>query len=354
MTTKMDDRYGVPPLRQARFERVLIAGHAGAMTPAQVEKRCLARLTGLIQETAAWAPGGFRESWRLGDFNILIVETTVAPGAELYVQFWSEPNDVVAWEVSSGHLNPPLRKFVTARARAALGEMGFAVGGAAKNFGKTVSIANRGDAAAAARDTLRILHGAFGYRGLTPLVARVIQSGRSRRAVVYTRFSEGTTVTLLQELGFQTNVFRSGKRPVIGGRYAEVQFVVLPGCPIERTREFHCLDFVASVGHITDGSHAAWGEALNRLNGLSRVARGWIDEDGNVCVGMSLNGEPGVTEDQVRFDVSTWFRAAAELRGGPPRPRKRRKKAGRPADEGAGEDVGAGDEEKPKAWPVVH
>ena len=351
MTKQGDERYGVPPLRDEKVERVLFAGGGEKLTLAQLENRCLARATKLVADTAIWPADGFGESWRIGDFNILIIETTIAPKAELYVQFWSEPNGPVDWEVSSGHVNPALRKFIGQRARRQLGEMGFAIGGQVNNFGKTVSVANHGDAAAVARDVLRIFHDALGYRGATPLVAKVVRAGRCGRAVVHTKLTLHDTTTLLQRLGYDTKVFKKGRRPVVGGRHQDFQFAVVLDVPAQHAGEFHCLDFIASVGKITDGSHAAWGAALNRLNGLARVARGWIDDAGNICVGASLSLMHGVTEDEIGHSIASWHRAATELRGGPPKPKggKRRK----PSE--ADDDPLLGDEDEgPRARPVVH
>jgi hypothetical protein len=351
MTRKIDERYGVPPLRQEKFERVLLAGGREQLTLAQIEKRCLARLARLVADTALWPSDGYRESWRVGDFNILIVETTVAPNAELYVQFWSEPNGPVDWEVSSGNWNPGARKYITKRTRARLGEMGFEIGGRTANFRKQATVANRGDATAVAREVLRVFHDALGYRGATPLVARFTRVERCGRAVVHTRFTETDVATLLQHLGYQTRVVRKGKRPILGGRQGDFQFVVALDVPSQNGGEFHCLDFVAAVGHITDGSHAAWGEALNRLNGLSRVARGWIDPTGNVCVGASLNGRGGLTEDEVANSITSWHRSAAELCGGPPKPRTRKRKRNSEAEEDLIVEDG---DDTPHARPVVH
>lgn len=350
MTRKIDERYGVPPLRQETFERVLLAGGREKLTLGQLEKRCLARLTRLVADTTIWPSDGYRQSWRIGDFNILIVETTVAPKAELYVQFWSEPNGPVDWEVSSGNWNPGARKYITKGGRAKLGQMGFEIGGRAGNFRKQASIANGGDAAAIARETLRIFHDALGYRGATPLVARVTRAERCDRAVVHHRFSETDTATLLQQLGYDTKVIRKGKRPILGGRQGDFRFMVVLDAPSQHRGEFHCLDFVTSVGDITDGSHAAWGEALNRLNSLSRVARGWIDTQGNVCVGASLNGTGGLTEDAIANTIYGWQRAAAELRGGPPKQRTKKRKKDSEADDG----LVAEDDDTPRARPVVH
>ncbi len=351
MRTKIDDRYGVPPLRHAEFERVLLPGGRERLTLSQIEKRCLARLTGLVAETAIWPSDGYRESWRVGDFNILIVETTVAPDAALYVQFWSEPNGPVDWEVSSGHCNPGARKYITKRTRARLGEMGFEIGGGAANFRKEAKVANRGDATAVARDLVRIFHDAFGYRGGTPLVAKVIRAGRCSRAVVHTKLTLHDATTLLQQLGYDTRVFKKGRRPVVGGRFQDFQFAVVLDAPAKHQGEFHCLDFIASVGQITDRSHAAWGEALNRLNGLSRVVRGWIDDSGNVCVGASLSLMNGATEDEIGHTVASFYRAATELRGGPPKPRRGKTKEPSEADDSPLREE---EDDTPKARPVVH
>jgi hypothetical protein len=350
MGKKTDERYGVLPLRHEQFQRVLLAGGREKLTLAQIEKRGLARLAKLVADTAIWPSDGYRESWRVGDFNILIIETTVSPNAELYVQFWSEPGGPVDWEVSSGHCNPGARKYITKRTRVRLGEMGFTIGGAAGNFLKQASIANRGDAAAVAREVLRIFHDALGYRGRTPLVAKVTRAARCGRAVVHTRFSETDAVTLLRRLGFEASVVRKGRSPILGCRQGDINFAVRLDAPARNRGEFLCLDFITAVGHITDGSHAAWGEALNRLNGMSRVARGWLDPEGHVCVGTSLSLFGGQTEEAMEHGIAGFLRAANELRGGPPQPEARKRKQSGKADE----DLVGSDDDAPQARPVVH
>lgn len=347
MPTRSEERYGVPPRRSGTLERVLAPGGRQKLTLEQLEKQCLARLTALVSRAAIWPSDGYRESWRVGDFNILIVETTVAPNASLYVQFWSEPNGPVDWEVSSGNMNPGAQEYITDQVRARLGEMGFTIGGAAGNYGKRASIVNRGDAAAVARDVLRIFHVALGYRGATPLVAKFTKGERSARSLVHTRFSVSDAATLLQQLGYQTKMSTTSKVPTVYGRRPGFEFAVILANPSPSHGEFHCLDFGAPVGHITDGAHAAWGEAINRLNGISRVARGWIDSKGNVIVGTSLNLAGGMTEDAIAYAVAGWDHAAESLLGGPPKP-KRRRTGGKPLE---GTDVGGG---RPRARPVVH
>jgi hypothetical protein len=350
MGRKTDERYGVSPLRQEQFERVLLAGGPEKVTLAQIEKRCLARLARLVADTAIWPSDGYLESWRVGDFNILIIETTVAPSAGLYVQFWSEPGGPANWEVSSGNWNPGARKYITKRTRAMLGEMGFRIGGAAGNFLKQASIGNRGDAVAVAREVLRIFHDALGYRGATPLVAKVTRAARCGRAVVHTRLSETDAATLFRHLGFEASVVKQGRSPILGCRQGDFTFAVRLDAPSQHRGEFQCLDFITSVGHIADGSHAGWGEALNKLNGMSRIARGWIDPEGHICVGTSLSLFGGQTEDAMAHSIAGWLRAATALVGLPPKPKARKRKRRGAADDG----LAVTGDDAPQARPVVH
>jgi hypothetical protein len=152
-------------------------------------------------------------------------------------------------------------------------------------------------------------------------------------------------------MGYETQIFKRGKRPVVGGRLQDFQFAVTLDVPASRAREFQCLDFIAAVGRITDGSHAAWGEALNRLNGRSRVARGWIDDAGNICVGTSLSLVGGMAEGEVGHAIAGWHRAATGLRGGPPKSGVgKRKKPSEADDDPMLDDEGRA----PHARPVVH
>jgi hypothetical protein len=348
MASRYDERYGIPPLRSKTVEHVLLPGGRQKLTIAQLEKRCLSRLTKLFATHAVWPASGYRDTWQVGDCSILVVETTVAPGAELYVQFWSEPGRPVDCEVSSANMNPGAKAFVATQARERLAEMGFKAPGGG-NFARETQVSNIGDAKAAARDVLRIFHDALGYRGLTPLVARVTTAERSTRAVVHHRFNQVDAATILQHLGFDTRILEQGKRPVIQARQGDVSFIVILDVPAAGRGEFHCLDFVAPVGQVTDGAAAAWSEAVNRLNGSSRVARGWIDTGGSVLVGTSLHLLGGMTDDAIANAVNGWYQAVIQLRGGPPKARKGRQR--RKAAEGAPE---LETEPASKSRPVVH
>ncbi len=325
MKKNHDARYGVAPLRAETIEHVLVPAGRKTLTLQQLEKRCVPRLTRLFADHAVWAPDGYGDSWRIGDFSILIVETTVAKNADLYVQFWAEPCQPVDCEVSSGNPNPPAKKFITPETHRQLREMGFKIGGSARNFAKQLRIGNTGDARATAGEVVRIFHDALGYRGRTPLVARLVTSQRSSRAVVHHSFTQDDVVTFLTHQGCDACLAKEGRRPIIHARCDDFNFAVLPAAPAAERGRFVCVDFVALVASSTDESRARWVATINELNGASRVARVWMDEEGDVLVGTSLSLFGGATDDSLAAAVSGWLATARELAGGPPRSGKRKK-----------------------------
>lgn len=123
------------------------------------------------------------DGWDIGDYRFLILEFR-SGDAVLYVQFWSEPAEFVHMEVSSGRANPPAHHLVGAVQRKKLRELGFRVGGGAKNYEKDIP---NGDErfTALAEETVHILVDVLGYRGLTPLKAQLHADTRAEMVAVH-------------------------------------------------------------------------------------------------------------------------------------------------------------------------
>ncbi len=293
-------------------ERILVPAGEAALTLEKLERTCLVPLARLLSDAAVWRSDGYGDSWKIGDYRFLIVETTVGPDAVLYVQFWSEPLQPVQWEVSSGHRNPAAKPFITEEARRRLSAMGFEIAGSAQNFRKFVPIGNRGDAAAIAREALRIFHDALGYRGATPLVARLVRGERARRAIVHTRLMSSDVATLLTHIGYDTRVERRAERTTVFGHRDGFRFGVMLDTPAEDVG-FQCLDLVTIVGSTSEGGTAPWFTAINGLNSNSRVARAWVDDAGDVYVGTSVMCRQGVTEAYLCEQIAAWHNAATSL-----------------------------------------
>ncbi|MFB3853844.1 MAG: YbjN domain-containing protein [Vicinamibacterales bacterium] len=322
--------------RDRSAERVLMPAGPTALTRRDLEARCLMRLARLLGRAAIRRAEDHGRRWKPGDFDIVIVETTLAPDAVLYVQLWSEPGQPTIWEVGSRSANPGAGRFVTTRVRRILRDMGFAADENAGSFRKQALIANSGDALSAARDVLRIFHDAFRYRGATPLVVRVFEYERSGRAVVHNRFTPEDIVNILRFRGYAAEVGMGRERqPLVLVDAGGFRFVVAPAIP-SGDGCFHCLDVTTVVGHVEGETESAWLAALNKLNGRSRAARAWVDEDGDVLVGASVMCVRGVTEDYVAERIEAWHRSALELVNNRPGPAR----GGGLEDGGEGEQAG--------------
>ena len=165
--------------------------------------RCLPTLAARLWATCCW-PAAMSDGWKIGDFNFLIVSTTPEKGTEIYIQFWSEPGEVVYSEVSSGEWSPGTLKYVGQPQREFLATLGFAIGGEAGNFQKEVEIASSAGAEAAAREVLQILYEGFGYRGQWPLELTLHRGERAELAPTYACVTPEDFAKLAEEAGFET------------------------------------------------------------------------------------------------------------------------------------------------------
>ena len=77
--------------RDRAAEHLLVPAGRRTLTREALEARCLPRLARLLERTAIRHGEDHGRHWKPGDFDILLVETTVGSDAVLYVQFWSEP-----------------------------------------------------------------------------------------------------------------------------------------------------------------------------------------------------------------------------------------------------------------------
>jgi hypothetical protein len=305
----------VPGPRFRRIERVLVPASDVPLSLDALEQACRLPLARLLRRAVTWGDHGGAGGWKLGDYNILIVETSVARDVALYVQFWSEPGQPLLCEVSSGEWDPAAKKFIPRDAAARLAKLGFRKGGQAGNYRREAVTNNRGGVEALAREVLRIFHGILRYRGRTPLVATLMHDERAGRAVVHTGVTPDDLAMLLRMTGFDTKVpeVPEGRLPVVLGREGEFLFYVQLASPSKAYCGFECLDFATTVGRLSAGTADAWRAAVNTLNGQSRVARAWFEEDGRVVVGTSFILSPGMTLDALVGGIGAWQHAAQEL-----------------------------------------
>ena len=179
----------------------------------ELTEACLPALTARLWATCRW-PGTMANGWKIGDYNFMI--SSVRPDSEsiVYVQFWSEPQELVSEEVCSGEWNPGAVKYVRQRQRELIEALGFKVGGRAHNFQKQVRIATSAEAETAAREVLGIFFNVFGYRGQWQLELKWHQGERSCHDPVYSAVTPEDLAKLAAHLGCEAEC-RYGCQPAV-------------------------------------------------------------------------------------------------------------------------------------------
>ncbi len=161
------------PERPFEDDGVLLPASPAALSPRELQARCETPVTEHLDRVCRWPPAVQGQRWQPGDYSFYVLEFPAGPEAPFFVQFWSEPGGDVIMEVSSGEANAALKPFVTEPLRRSLEDRGFAVGGGAENFRKSVGLEEAGGVAGLAHEALSILTECLGYDGRVPLSYRL-------------------------------------------------------------------------------------------------------------------------------------------------------------------------------------
>jgi hypothetical protein len=259
----------------------------------------------LIWATCRWARG----DWTIGDYRFLVFSTNPSKQVNLYVQFWSEPQEPVLWEVSSGRWNPPADKAMAGAPTKHVKRLGFEIGGQAKNFQREIWIRRRRDAAQAARVVLDIFYEACGYRGLTPLQGEIGSDSRGEMAPVHHAFTPEDLCKTAARLGWTARLHDHADDddddPVVidlhrGG--ARAQIVLSGRVPRQRLYGSAFVD----VGDPLPAEEASTRAALQETPEL--IA------DAPVLLGRTLYFAGGVTADWLLTQVAAALSMARTVR----------------------------------------
>jgi hypothetical protein len=179
------------------LERVIFKGSRKALNRRDLHLALEPIVRLWISANCSW------DSLFIGDYRFLIFSMEVAPETEVYVQFWSEPMETVAWEVSSGKRNPPTDEWLAGDRARRIEGLGFAIGGNAENYYRTVPIVTAADVAAVAKAVVKIFYTGFDYRGTRPIRARMVHDGRSETKAAYDSFTPEDVSKVFAGLGFR-------------------------------------------------------------------------------------------------------------------------------------------------------
>ena len=204
-------------------ERIIFKPRRRLMTRAALH-RALDRVIGeWLTAACAW------DDLAIGDHRFVIFSTDVRRDTHVYVQFWSEPMELVLWEVSSGNWNPPADVWLAGERSQRIEAFGFEIGGEAGNFQREVGIGSPADAARIAHEVVDLFYSAFDYRGTTALAAMLGYEGRSEVRPTFEAFTPQDVGKLFSEYGYrveEAEIERDGEPPMLRCRKRGVSTMV--------------------------------------------------------------------------------------------------------------------------------
>ncbi len=289
-------------------EVVLLEGGDADLSLEDIVARCGQRVCELVEEACRWrrnVVGREGRAWKPGDHNILVFETTAAVDAELFVQFWSEPLEPIEWQVCSGQGRPAVKALLGPQAEEELRALGFEPGADPPNYRKTVTIANTGDARAVARETLRVFVEALGYRGRTPLVARIGAGTRARRQWVHGALTPEDVQKMFRRAGCRAVRAEAPEVPVLNVEHHGLKYSAVMYARLADSNLYECVDLRVFLGH----AHRSDLPRLNAVNTSYRNIKAWLDEDREAWLVQSIGTRGGLTEAAFRVLVEQFERA---------------------------------------------
>lgn len=272
-------------------------------SPEDLTEACLPALAARLWATCCWS-ATMAGAWKIGDHRVMVVEVCPDPATCLYVQFWSEPGELVDAEVCSGEWNPGAVKYIRQQQRTKIEALGYRVGGQAHNFQKKLLIETSAQADTVAREVLGIFFDVFGYRGQWPLELKWHRGERAQRAPVHSSLTPGDFARLVAHLDFEIEG-RSRRQPVIHLRHGKRRFdsVLSGGVPDENLYSIVVLQASLTSPRAID--HAL----LERINAALRFARVSRADPHTLILSMPLRFDGGVTMDWMVNSFQHWFAA---------------------------------------------
>jgi len=294
---------------------VIPPGAAGTFQVLQSRKRpatraALQALAGKAVAELIWATCRWRHSeWTLGDFRFLVFSTNQSRRVQLYIQFWSEPEEEVCWEVCSGKWNPPADQAMAGAPSEYVERLGFEIGGEAENFQRYVWIRRRRDAEQAARVVLDIFYDAFGYRGLTSIDGQVVSDSHGDLQRVFNSFTPEDLCKTASRLGWSPHLHEpvdddDDRLAVIDLQRGNARAQIVLSAPVPAYRRYQSA--LIDVGDPLPADEAATRAALEGTPELLDAAP--------MRVGRTLNFSGGDTADWLLTQVAAALQLTETVR----------------------------------------
>ena len=257
---------------------VLLRAAPKDRTRASLERALLPRIREVLARVCLWD-----DDAAIGDHAFCIFSYNPRRHVQVYLQFWSEPDAAVQWEVSSGNWHKPTKDYMRGPRSDAVRRASFRIGGQARNFQRELHVETPAHVDALASAVVDLLYDALGYRGRQALELQAIADTEAPRRPVYEHVTGDQLARILRRAGFECHVhdaYRGGE-PVLVTRKRQRATVLL-------------------LSKASDGGYtgAAIGPAPQDYTAGPFVP-------GSEVAMMELVG--GVTAEWIAANVASWF-----------------------------------------------
>jgi hypothetical protein len=228
-----------------------------------------------------------------GQFRAVVFGFKPTRGTEVFVQFWSEPDEPLCCQVSSGRTDPPTRDWLGPDRPERIRAFGFEIGGDAENFERHLVLESSKDFGLIARSVIDILYAALDYRGLRPLRVELIAGIHIPVQRVFDSFTPARIIEAMNEHGQRLlGVTEDDEAPVLHFRRRGIDTAIELGARRTDTRSFRTAaltcelepsaDDVAHLTEVTGAIAPPGATPVVRLGTTLEfgggVAIGWLHE----------------------------------------------------------------------------
>jgi hypothetical protein len=177
---------------------LLLPASKRPQTRAQLMKALVPKVKTLFTEVCLWD-----DEWEVGDYRFCVISYDLPGDVHVFFQFWSEPDDAVMWEISSGKWYPPTEPYIAGSRAARIEAAGFEMGGEAENYQKEVETRNARDVNTLARQVVAQLYDALDYRGQQDLLVQAVADSRATLRPVYESIDPDDLAKILELAGYE-------------------------------------------------------------------------------------------------------------------------------------------------------
>jgi len=305
------------PQRAVELTGILIVGQRRPRAAAALCDIALDALTTLVGQVIGWSVQRESADARFGDYRFMILSAELTDGPATFVQIWSEPDEPIVMEVSTGpRENGPMAAIPEALERQ-LRSRGFEWSDASPNWRKTVAGAPDTDALRIAHELLGTLVDLFAYQGTVDLAYELRQGTRLKPRPVMSGMTPAGLRQLLKAWGFACH--SAQEDPVDLAVWSEsLPFQAqLAARKQPAGNEYWEAHFSTSIA-CEASKQSALIERINSRIGLIKAWHATHPEGHDPCIGVatSVNFSGGVTVTHLRDHLFEFLSRVRAWRAG--------------------------------------